>query len=208
VAKIAAGRQKPDGLTVVESHDVQRFLAPLSVREIVGVGRKTEALLKKLGIRTIDQLASFDINEMILVFGKNLGSYFHNAALGIDKSPVKQRSRADSVSRIITLKENTRDLPVLMATIDTLAEDVHSKVTEQELAFKSVSITTIMEDLTMLSRSKTFQSQITNLEITKKTANTLLKSLLEEHTESSVRRIGVKLSGFTIEKGQKQLFEF
>ena len=60
----------------------------------------------------------------------------------------------------------------------------------------------------MLSRSKTFQSPITDLEITKKTANTLLESLLEEHTESSVRRIGVKLSGFTIGKGQKQLFEF
>ncbi len=208
VAKIAAGRQKPNGLTVVSPADVRGFLAPLSVREIVGIGRKTEGQLKNLGIQTIGQLAAFNLDQLINTFGKNLGMYFHDAAFGIDESPVKQRDQAESISRIVTLKENTRDLALMNKEIDELAEDIHSRIMEQGLSFKSVSITVIMEDLAIVSRSKTFQSPIEGLETLKKTAKDLLEQLLKEETEHLVRRIGVKISNFIMEKGQTKLSDF
>jgi DNA polymerase IV (DinB-like DNA polymerase) len=50
VAKIASSKQKPAGLTVVRPEEVRQFLAPLPVRELPGVGKKTERTLRDLGI--------------------------------------------------------------------------------------------------------------------------------------------------------------
>jgi len=48
IAKIASDLQKPDGLTVVAPDEVVAFLAPISVRKILGVGPKTAERLKRL----------------------------------------------------------------------------------------------------------------------------------------------------------------
>ncbi len=58
VAKVASDFQKPDGLTVVRDEEVEVFLAPLPVRKLLWVGRKTEAKLKALGVNTIGDLAT------------------------------------------------------------------------------------------------------------------------------------------------------
>jgi DNA polymerase IV (DinB-like DNA polymerase) len=60
IAKIASDFQKPDGLTIVREEEVEKFLAPLPVRKLLWVGRKTEAKLKALGVNTIGDLARYD----------------------------------------------------------------------------------------------------------------------------------------------------
>ena len=92
IAKIAADMQKPDGLTLVKPEEVQIFLSPLPVRRLVGVGRKTEKKLETSGVRTVGQLARFDVQRPIELFGRKLGTYFQNASLGIDDEPVQERS--------------------------------------------------------------------------------------------------------------------
>lgn len=208
IAKIAAGRQKPDGLMMIRPEEVEEFLFRLPVRELVGVGRKTEKALHKLGIRIIGELATSNIDRLTDIFGKTLGIYLHTAALGIDESPVEQRGRAESVSRIVTLKEDTRNLTEIVKQIDELAEDIYSNVMKQGLSFKSVSIVAVMNDFTTLSRSKTFHTPVKNLETVKTTATELLEQLLKDETERFIRRVGVKISGFIDEKGQKELSDF
>jgi len=208
VAKIAAGRQKPDGVTAVKPEEVQQFLASLPVRELVGVGQKTEKALKKLGIKTFGELAAYSVDRLISVFGRTFGTYLHDTALGIDESLVEQRGRPESLSRIVTLKENTRDIAMIMKEIISLAKDVYSNAMEQGFSFRSVSIMAVMEDLTMRSRSKTFEKPTKSLETVEKTAEELLEQLLREETKRSVRRVGIKISNFVEEKGQKHLTDF
>ncbi len=208
VAKIAAGKQKPNGLTVVKPGEVQRFLHPLSIRELVGVGRKTEKILQDHGVNTVGELAAYDVNTLVKVFGKTLGSYFHNAALGIDESPVEQRGRAESVSRMATLKEDSRSQDVILVEIIKLAKHVHSSVVEQRLSFKTVTVIAVMNNLAVRSRLKTFEKPTKSLKAVEEICEALLKHLLEEITEGSVRRVGVKISGFTDEKGQRKLVEY
>ncbi len=62
---------KPDGLTVVEPENLFSFLAPMPVRKIPGVGRKSEAELFEMGIRTIKDLAEYDIQVLIARFGRS-----------------------------------------------------------------------------------------------------------------------------------------
>src|SRR5215467_12881719 len=57
IAKVCSGKAKPHGvLYVVPGHET-KFLAPLDVRDIPGVGKVTEQKLHSLGIRTVGDMA-------------------------------------------------------------------------------------------------------------------------------------------------------
>ena len=65
--------------------------------------------MQALGINTIFDLSNYDMQKLIAVFGKTLATYFHNASLGIDDEPVQERGEATSISRISTLKQDSRE---------------------------------------------------------------------------------------------------
>src|SRR5437773_4328205 len=56
VAKVASELEKPDGLVAVAAGGEARFLAPLPVELIWGVGRVTAKALRELGLTTIGRL--------------------------------------------------------------------------------------------------------------------------------------------------------
>ncbi|MDH5795702.1 MAG: DNA polymerase IV [Candidatus Bathyarchaeota archaeon] len=207
VAKIAADFQKPDGLTVVKPDKVESFLAPLPVKRLMGVGTKIGKRMESLGIKTIGDLAGYDVQEMIEAFGKNLGGYLHSASLGIDEAPVQERGEAESISRISTLKEDSRDLGAISERIVELCRDVHVKVLERNVSFRSVGLIAVLTDMSIRSRSKTLESPSRDLEVLRNTANELAGRLLDE-VELEVRRIGVKVSRFTQQEKQKALTDF
>jgi DNA polymerase IV (DinB-like DNA polymerase) len=208
VAKTAADIQKPDGLTLVEPKEVQSFLSPLPVRRLVGVGRKTEKRLETLGVRTVGQLARFDVQKLIEVFGRKMGTYFHNAALGIDEEPVQERSEPESVSRISTLKEDTRELAVILDEAYRLCDEVYAKLLQRGLVYRSVSIYVVAADLSVHSRSKTFENPAGDLKAFKETVKELYEKFLGE-SDVEARRVGVKLSSLSRkEELQKQLTNF
>ena len=208
VAKIAADIKKPDGLTVVRSEQVRSFLSPLPVRSLVGVGKKTENKLETLGIRTIAQLARFDVQRLIGIFGRKLGTYFHNASLGIDDEPVQEKGEPESLSRIATLKENTRDLAVILDEAYMLCDDVYVKLSQRNLVYRLVSIYVVASDLSVYNRSKTLENTASDLETFKKAVKELFERFLDE-SNVTVRRVGVKVSSLTKkEKLQRPLTSF
>jgi len=208
VAKMASGFQKPDGLTVVKPEEVKRFLFPMPVGKLYGVGSKTAKKMQELGISTAGDLANYDVEKLREIFGKNLGTYYHNAANGLDEEPVQEGKEAEQISRMTTLKQNTRDLNLILPELDRLSEDVHTKILEAHLTIKSVGVMAIMADLSIHSRSRTLEAATNQLEIIQKTARELFQLLLKEETELDVRRAGVKVSGLSHEKGQKAITEF
>ena len=115
VAKIACDSQKPDGLTVVKPEEAKIFLASLPVDRLLGVGKKTSAKMDSLGIKTIGDLANYDVQKLLAIWGKIFGIYFHNAANAVDNEPVQEQGEAESISRIGTLKQDSRDLAVYFA---------------------------------------------------------------------------------------------
>jgi DNA polymerase IV (DinB-like DNA polymerase) len=208
VAKIACGSQKPDGITVVKPDEVAVFLSPLPVDHLVGVGRKTAAKMETLGIKTIGDLARYDVQRLVEVFGKTLGVYFHNAANGVDNEPVQETGEAESFSRIATLKENTRDLAFILEKTSQLTEDVYKELVQRKLGFKQVGIIAIMTDLSVHSRSQTLEKPVSDVVVLRKTVRELFEKFLEE-SELEIRRVGVKISRFAKEETeQKQLTSF
>jgi DNA polymerase IV (DinB-like DNA polymerase) len=208
VAKIASGVQKPDGLTIVKAHDVASFLSQLSVRRMVGVGKKTEKKLETLGVRTIGHLSRFDVQRLVEIFGRKKGTYFHNASNGIDNEPVQERVLPESLSRISTLKENTKTLVVILDEAYKLCDEVFSKLFLQGLVYKSVSVYIVGSDLAVFSRSRTFENSKSDLQTFKQVVSELLVQFFNE-SNVEARRIGVKVSNLKRKEiGQKQLMNF
>jgi DNA polymerase IV (DinB-like DNA polymerase) len=208
VAKIASDSQKPDGLTIVKPEEAKRFLSPLPVNRLVGVGRKTSVKMGELGIKTIGDLATYDVQRLIEIFGRNLGVYFHNAANGVDNEPVQEAGEAESISRISTLKENTRDLALILEKTSQLIEDIHKEVVQRDISFKQIGIIAIMTDLSVRSRSQTLETPTRDIDALRKTVRELFEKFLGE-SELEIRRVGVKISHFAKEEAeQKQLTSF
>jgi len=208
IAKMAAAFQKPNGLTLVKPEDVETFLWGLPVGKLYGVGRKTEKRMLEMGIKTVGELAKYPVENLVKAFGKTLGLYFHKASNGVDEEPVQERGMAESISRITTLKEDTRDLNTILEDLHRLSDEIHGKVVEQGLNFKAVGIVAITEDLSIHSRSKTLSGPTDDLGVIRKTSRELLEGLLEKEANLQIRRIGVKVSGLTVGQKQRQLTEF
>src|ERR1700754_496146 len=71
LAKIASDWRKPDGLFVIQLHEVQDFLLPLPVGRIPGVGKVTEARLERAGIKVVGDIYAMDSS----LLEKEFGSY-------------------------------------------------------------------------------------------------------------------------------------
>jgi DNA polymerase IV (DinB-like DNA polymerase) len=208
VAKIASAIQKPDGVTAVLPTEVKNFLSPLPVSRLLGVGRKTTVKMEALGIKTIWDLAKADPQRLVEVFGKNLGVYFHNAANGVDKDPVQEAGEAESISRIGTLKENSRDIAVITEKTDQQIEEIGKELAQRNVSFKQVGVIAIMTDLTTRSRMQTLEKPTNDMEILKKTVLELFEKYLSE-SEREIRRVGVKIAQLTKEEAeQKRLTSF
>lgn len=122
LAKIASDWRKPDGLFVIQSHEVRAFLMPLPVGRIPGVGKVTEARMIKLGIRTVGDIHNMDSLTLEAQFGR-WGERLYNLARGIDRNPVVSNRVRKQISAEDTFQD---DLPLAEcgAHIRRLAEKV------------------------------------------------------------------------------------
>lgn len=152
VAKVAADMQKPDGLTVVNKEDVPRMLWPLPVKDLFGVGRRTEKKLLNMNIHTIGELANFSPQLLEKRFGV-IGRVLYLSANGIDYSPVDPHSLdvVKSVGNQITLSRDYQGYEQIKGVILGLAEQVGHRVRLGGYVGKTVSLT--LRDTELISHS-------------------------------------------------------
>ncbi|VVB87673.1 DNA polymerase IV [uncultured archaeon] len=207
VAKIASDYRKPDGLTVVKPDEVKQFLAPLKITDLAGVGKKTGERLNELGVKTIGEMAKLSTDDLIREFGKAKGLWLEQASQGIDDSPVIEREGTGQIGRISTLREDTRDLTVILDAVYSLSEDVYKKLEARNLSFKSVSFVGISTDFKTRTKSHTLDAPVRDLDTIRTIAGNLAKAFLDEN-HLPLRRVGVRVSNLAGRKGQRTLGEF
>ena len=202
VAKIASDFQKPDGLTAVKEEEAEKFLAPLPVRRLLWVGRKTEQKLKAVGIKTISDLARYDPTVLAETLGV-MGTQLYLMAHGIDKGEVEERGEIKSISRDVTFEEDTSNFEFILNTLDGLSEQVHSDALRQNLCFKTVTVKVRYENFETHTHSKTLSLITNRLQDLKKTTRELMQEYLR--LDRKIRLVGVKVSNFTSTEKQKTL---
>lgn len=123
LAKLASDLQKPQGFTLIKPQAVGDILGPLPVEKLWGVGEKTAAKLRSMGIGTISQLVGMPERLLAATFGK-MGAALWHLARGEDCRRVETSSEPKSISRETTFPRDVTALAKLRAVILELAEDV------------------------------------------------------------------------------------
>ena len=208
IAKIASSYKKPRGITIVRPEDVEEFLEPLPVKKIPGVGVKIANILEEKRVKTIGDLRKIPLYDLIQLFGKKVGIFLYNAARGLDEEEVKEREETIQISRIATLKENTRNIDIIFDKILQLSTEVDEKLNNEHLLFRTITLILITTSLEMKTKSKTLNTYYDKLQPLKKEIKELLSKFMEEATED-VRRVGIRVSNLKKkEKSQRTLTDY
>ena len=123
LAKVASDLGKPDGFVVVAPGKEQEFLDPLPISRLWGVGPKTEAHLKRLGLETIGHLARMPVEALEASLG-NGGRDLWELAHGRDDRPVVPEEEAKSIGAETTFEADTDDLEEIRRTLLELSDRV------------------------------------------------------------------------------------
>jgi DNA polymerase-4 len=157
IAKVASAKAKPHGIMWVIPGQEARFLAPLDVRDIPGVGKVTEQNLHQFGIQRVGHLSRFDDAFLEEHFGKwglalagksrgeDAGGWFAND-VGADVG-------AKSISHEHTYNQDTADIEQLESTLMRLSEMVGRRLREQQLHARTIQLKLRYKDFTTITRA-------------------------------------------------------
>jgi len=202
VAKMACEKAKPNGIKLVKEEEVKNFLAILPVGELYGVGKKTEEKLLAMGCKTIGELAKANIMELMDAFG-SFGVELRNSANGIDENEVVENYEIKSMSKEYTFEHDTKKAEDVIKSINDLSAQLTKDLNAKSLSFKVVTLKLRYSDFTEHLHSQSIRSTNNTREISK-TAVELYKKNADKLKK--VRKLGVRVSGFTDYKSQKRLF--
>ena len=159
IAKVSSAKAKPNGVLWVVPGQEAKFLAPLDVRDIPGVGKVTEQNLHALGIRQVGDLSRFEDSVLEEKFGKwglalagksrgeDAGGWFDNE-VGAD-------SDAKSISHEHTYNEDTANVEQIESTLMRLSEMVGRRLREAGLHARTIQLKLRYKDFTTITRAHT-----------------------------------------------------
>jgi len=192
VAKVASELSKPDGLLEVADGKERSFLAPLPVAKLPGVGKKTEQILRGLGVNTIGEISAMPLSALKSHFGAS-GELLHRYASGIDDRKVEPPGAAKSISRETTFGKDTRDGSLLKATLRYLGERVGAELRQLGKQAGCVTLKLRYADFTTITRRQTLSQTSDSDQVIFDTGLSLLKKALSQGKQP-VRLIGIGVS--------------
>jgi nucleotidyltransferase/DNA polymerase involved in DNA repair len=211
VAKIATGLNKPLGITLVpqDPDAVARFLAPLHVTKVNGIGKVTAHYLAKFGITTLGEIQQLSLKELVPIMGKG-AKWLYNRAWGIDDRDIIPRGpwRRKSMGKDRTFPRDVdpASSEVLHETLKELCSRIGQKLQSKSYHFRTVTVKIRYQNYETIQRSRTLNLSTNEPEVLKKEAI----SLLETHRkpEKKLRLVGVRVSNLTRMTGQASLADF
>ena len=209
VAKVSSDAAKPNGVLFVLPGQEAKFLAPLNVRTIPGVGKKAEAALHKLGIRKVGDLAKLDENFLAAHFGKwglalagkakgaDAGGWF-DSEIGADEDP-------KSISHEHTFNDDVDNREELETTLLKLSEMVAKRLRAQKLYSKTIQLKLRYEDFSTFTRAHTLDHAT---QLDQEVAGAVI-SLFRQAWDGKtrVRLLGVHAGTLQTVEGQMSLLE-
>ncbi|NUR06934.1 MAG: DNA polymerase IV [Nocardioidaceae bacterium] len=197
VAKLASRRAKPDGVVVVPPAEVTRFLHPLDVGELWGVGERTTDVLHRLGLVTVGDVAHTPRGTLQRALGPAMATQLHQLAWGEDQRQVTARRGPDEPDKSMganeTFGRDTDDREVILREVLRLSEKVGSRMRTARVAGRTVTLTVRFADFTTITRSKT-RGEATDItqEIYRTAADLFLALGLQR---ARIRLVGVRVEG-------------
>ncbi|HEY2119783.1 MAG TPA: DNA polymerase IV [Candidatus Acidoferrum sp.] len=200
VAKVASDQGKPRGLVWVAPGMEARFLAPLPIRKIPGIGEVTERALRALGIETVEQLASHPQDQLEKIFGQ-WGTALFRKARGGDAYEFLIDAEPKSISHNHTFGQDTEDIEEMESLLSHLSQKACKRLREAGLSVRTITLTIRYAGFETYTRSRTMPDPV---RLDSDIFAVFLKLFREHHDpKRKVRLLGVGLSGLS--HGAQQL---
>lgn len=203
----ARGDGPPNAIKVVPPGQEAAFLDPLPCDALWGVGPKTAERLRELGMETIGDIVRWPEADLLRRFGKN-GYDFARHARGLDDRPVITEHERKSVSQETTFERDVSDGEALRRTLRQQAGDVSRVLKTKGLAGATVKLKLRWPDFTTITRQVTLAAPTGDAPAIAAAALQLFdREWSERGDPKAVRLIGVGVSGFRANLGQRTLFD-
>jgi DNA polymerase-4 len=209
IAKVGSAKAKPNGVLWVLPTQEAKFLAPLDVRDIPGVGKVTEKKLHEMGIARVGDLTRLEEGDLEERFGKwglalagkargeDAGGWF-DSAVGEDVDP-------KSISHEHTYNEDTSSLERLQSTLMRLSEMVGRRLREGDYFARTIQLKFRYKDFTTFTRAHSLeQSTQLDTEIYETARRLFLQNW---KVGAAIRLLGVQASNFEAGPSQIDLLE-
>jgi DNA polymerase IV len=197
VAKVASDADKPVGCVVVAAGAEQRWLDPLPVRKLWGVGPATADRLLRLGATTVEQLRELNEAELVALLGQAWGGQLYRLSRGRDEREVSPERETKSVSVEDTYPHDLQDRPEIRAALTALAERVVRRLRESGHTGRTVTVKARGHDFTTVTRSETLAAPTDDARLLIPAALRLVDGAAEAATGQmrGIRLLGVGISG-------------
>ena len=161
IAKVCSDQAKPNGVLYIVPGQEARFLAPLDVRKIPGIGKVTEKTLNDQGIRLVGDLAKLDDVTLREQFGDwavalagksrgvDAGAWF-SGEIGDEEGP-------KSVGHEHTFNTDTADQAELEGMLARLSQMVCRRLREYGLHARTINLKLRYSDFTTITRAHTLE---------------------------------------------------
>jgi len=159
IAKVCSGKAKPHGMLFVVPGQEAKFLAPLDVRDIPGVGKVTEERLHSLGILTVGDIAKLEDRFLEQHLGK-CGVALAGKARGEDagawfEGAIGEDEDAKSISHEHTYDQDTANVEQIESTLMRLSEMVGRRLREHDFHARTLQLKLRYKDFTTITRART-----------------------------------------------------
>ena len=207
-AKLGSDIKKPDATTVITERNYRDVVWPLPAADLLGVGRATQAKLRRYGIDTIGDLATTDAKILQSWFGK-WGLFLYAYSNGLDSSPVVYSGEASVIKSVGNSSTCPRDLENdadAHIVFQNLAESVAERMRDLGLQARTVEISLRRNDLSGFIRQATLKQPT---HISTELCAAAMQLLRANYTwELPLRSIGIRGANLVPMGGARQLSFF
>lgn len=157
LAKMASDMKKPLGITVLRKREIDKYLWPLPIDKMFGVGKKTKPKLEAIGIDTIGDLANYKNFELLKeTVGELSAKSLHEHANGIDTSEldVNNYNDSQSISNSHTFDNNVIDPIYAKRTLKVIANTVSHRLINENKKAQTIGLILKYSNFKQINRSR------------------------------------------------------
>ncbi|WP_373462246.1 DNA polymerase IV [Arthrobacter agilis] len=189
VAKIASTRAKPDGLLLIPGDQTVAYLHTLPVSALWGVGAKTQEVLARIGIHTVQDVAHTPVTTLRRLLGAS-GEHVHHLSWGRDPRRVVVSRQEKSIGAEETFSHDIDDSETLRRELLRLAHRTATRLRASGYRAGGVALKLRYADFSTLTRSRKLDEPVDSANALYGAATALLAALGER--PQAVRLIGLR----------------
>ncbi|MCI5080164.1 MAG: DNA polymerase IV [Saprospiraceae bacterium] len=191
LAKVASDINKPNGIKVILPAEAPAFLDALPIKKFHGIGKVTAEKMHRMGIYNGRDIRALSEIDLVRHFGK-VGRHYYRIVRAQDNRPVNPNRIRKSIGAERTYSEDLTDAPAMKEKLTYLCTVVHEYMKKAENFGRTITIKVKSSDFKIITRSKTFGSEVRRLEDMVGITHDLLAQSWEEIDK--VRLLGVSVS--------------